>query len=130
MFCVQTVRILAQRSRALRAKVGCIIWDTKKRSIISLGYNGTPPGEDNTMEQNNVTLPTVIHAEMNALKKLSWGFRNHHVLLVTHLPCALCAEHIVASGIRRVYYLDMYGTTEGLRILRHHHIHVTRIIPR
>ena len=130
LFCVDVVKRLARNSRATRAKVGCIIWDVKKRTIVSLGYNGTPEGEDNQMELNNVTLDTVVHAEMNALRKLSWYQRKRHfVLFVTHAPCKNCAAEIVKSGIRKVYYLDNYGSAAGLEHLRAHHVDVRRLLP-
>lgn len=130
MFCVDTVRRLSRNSRATRAKVGCLIWDVKKRTIVSLGYNGTPEGEDNIMEQDNVTLDTVIHAEVNALRKLSWWQRKKNfVMFVTHAPCRNCAAKIVKSGIRKVYYLDNYGSAAGLEHLRHSQVDVRRLIP-
>jgi len=120
---------LSRNSRALRAKVGCLIWDMKRRTIISLGYNGTPEGEDNLMERDNVTLDTVVHAEMNALRKLRWWeMRKHLVLFVTHAPCKRCAEMIVKHRIRKVYYLDNYGAPSGLEHLRAHHVDVRRLL--
>ena len=130
LFCVDTVRRLSRNSRATRAKVGCIIWDMKRRTIISLGYNGTPEGEDNQMELDNVTLDTVVHAEMNALRKLRfWELRKHLVLFVTHAPCKRCAEMIVKHRIRKVYYLDNYGAPSGLEHLRAHAVDVRRLLP-
>ena len=130
LFCVDAVRRLSRNSRALRAKVGCLIWDMKRRTIISLGYNGTPEGEDNLMERDNVTLDTVVHAEMNALRKLRWWeMRKHLVLFVTHAPCKRCAEMIVKHRIRKVYYLDNYGAPSGLEHLRAHAVDVRRLLP-
>ena len=130
LFCVDTVRRLSRNSRAQRAKVGCIIWDMKRRTIISLGYNGTPEGEDNQMELDNVTLDTVVHAEMNALRKLRWWERRKHlVLFITHAPCKRCAEMIVKYRIRKVYYLDNYGAPSGLEHLRAHAVDVRRLLP-
>ena len=129
LFCVDTVRRLSRNSRALRAKVGCVIWDMKRRTIVSLGYNGTPEGEDNEMERDNITLDTVVHAEMNALRKLRWWeMRKHLVLFVTHAPCKRCAEMIVKYRIRKVYYLDNYGAPSGLELLRAHAVDVRRLL--
>jgi len=130
LFCVDVVKRLARNSRATRAKVGCVIWDMKRRTIVSLGYNGTPEGEDNQMELDNVTLDTVVHAEMNALRKLRWWeLRKHLVLFVTHAPCKRCAEMIVKHRIRKVYYLDNYGAPSGLEHLRAHRVDVRRLLP-
>jgi deoxycytidylate deaminase len=51
-----------------------------------------------------------IHAEMSAIcdaarNGLSLGGSS---LYTTTFPCHLCAKHIVASGIRRVVYLEPY----------------------
>ena len=114
-FCVKTIRTLSHYSRATRARVGCVLWHRPSRRIISMGYNGTPEGEDNTMEENNITRDCVIHAEMNTLGKLSWWERwrimRQCVLFVTHTPCERCAQAIVKHNIPMVYYLDPYGNT-------------------
>ena len=114
-FCVKTIRTLSQYSRATRARVGCVLWHRPSRRIISMGYNGTPAGMDNTMEHDNITRDCVIHAEMNTLGKLSWWERIWQlpecVLFVTHTPCVSCAQAIVKHRIPVVYYLDPYGNT-------------------
>lgn len=128
-FAIQTARALASRSRATRARVGCIIWDKKLRTIVSLGYNGTLPGEDNTMEKDGKTLASVVHAEVNALKKLSfWAPASRYCLIVTHAPCLNCAAEIVASGIREVYYCEFYGSAAGLTYLQDHGVAVKRVL--
>jgi len=128
-FCVDVVRRLARNSRATRAKVGCVIWDMKHRTIISLGYNGTPEGTDNEMERDHVTLPTVVHAEMNALRKLRWYQRRRHLIMfITHAPCHACAMAMVKAGIRKVYYLDNYGKPTGLQHLRMLGVEVKRLL--
>ena len=51
-----------QRSYARRAKVGAVI--IKNRSIISEGYNGTYPDDENVCEdENGMAKYNVIHAE-------------------------------------------------------------------
>lgn len=130
-FCVRVARLLGARSRAVRARVGCVIWDAKLRTIVSVGYNGTPPGSDNTMEIDNVTLDSVIHAEMNCLSKLSFfqkHFSNNLLMVVTHTPCLKCAQEIVKTKMKHVYYLDNYGNHAGLLLLREKKIPMTRIV--
>lgn len=132
-FCIQTIRALSQRSRAVRARVGCVIWHRPSRRIISVGYNGTPAGADNTMERDNKTLDTVIHAEMNALQKLFWWERwfmlSDCTLFVTHTPCVSCARSILATNISEVFYLDNYGSSMMTQTLfREQHRHFMRIL--
>lgn len=125
--CVDVCKLLARRSKATRAKVGSLLWDPRTRNIISLGYNGTPEGTDNTMEQNGKTLPHVIHAEVNVLRKVWWWNSRRCYLFVTHSPCINCAKMIVKKGIKRVYYLDNYGNAEGLQHLRASGVTATRL---
>nr|WP_255714068.1 anti-phage dCTP deaminase [Pelagibacterium xiamenense] len=52
----------------------------------------------------------IVHAEMGALMDAA---RHGHsvrnaVLFTTTFPCHMCAKHIVASGIAKVYYLEPY----------------------
>ncbi|MEW8437489.1 MAG: deaminase, partial [Candidatus Thiodiazotropha taylori] len=52
-----------------------------------------------------------VHAEMDALVSLSrTGTRLPHnsTLYTTTYPCHNCARHIIASGIKRVVYLEPY----------------------
>ena len=52
-----------------------------------------------------------VHAEMAALSSASrQGLATQDgVLHCTTFPCHNCSKHIVASGIREVYYLEPYG---------------------
>ena len=127
-FCAKTARLLASRSRATRAKVGCVIWHLKKRTIVGVGYNGTMPGHDNTMEADGKTLPEVIHAEINAIRKVGWFARRKSVLFVTHSPCYNCAVAIVRSGIKEVYYIEPYGDSRGLQYLVTNGVSVKRLL--
>jgi dCMP deaminase len=134
-FCVQTIRRLAMRSRATRAQVGCVIWHMPSRRIVSLGYNGTPAGADNLMEVNNKTLDSVIHAEMNALSKMSWWERwlllQDCALFVTHTPCVNCTDAILRTRIPVVYYLDNYGNSAyTLQRFREHKRKIMRLLER
>lgn len=132
-FCVKTIRTLSHYSRAMKARVGCVLWHHPSRRIISMGYNGTPAGTDNTMEHLNITRPEVIHAEINTLGKLSWWERvmlmRQCVLFVTHTPCHLCAHTIVRHHIPLVYYLDVYGNTcQSHQVFHDSHTSLVRIL--
>jgi deoxycytidylate deaminase len=51
-----------------------------------------------------------IHAEMSAICDAARLGKNvkHSILYCTTFPCHLCAKHIVASGIKRVVYIEPY----------------------
>lgn len=130
----------AQLSSARRLKVGAII--VKDDRIISIGYNGTPPGWDNNCEdeENSIesymidpggiqhpvvfthlkTKPEVIHAERNAIDKLARGSESGmgSVMFVTHSPCLECAKSIFTSGVRQVFYRQDYRDHTGVNFLR------------
>ena len=131
-YAMQVATVTAQRSRATRARVGCVIWDLRIRSMVSMGYNGTPAGTSNVMEQNNTTLPQVIHAEDNALrkiKKFTW-FRRPYIMVVTHMPCVTCSRLICSYPIQQVYYMENYGNHEGAAIFAQQNIPLTRVLYR
>lgn len=88
-------------------KVGCVI--VKNDNIISIGYNGTSPGEPNCCEdKHGNTLPDVIHAEENAIIKLAktTGGALDASLFTTYAPCLACSRLIANSGITSVYYFE------------------------
>lgn len=73
-----------------------------------------------------VTKPEVIHAEMNALLKcVRLGKPVQDAFLyITHAPCDGCAKHIVAAGIKEVFYIESYRSNLGLEILKKANIKV------
>jgi len=95
---------VAVHSKAEKAKVGCVI--VKDNQVISTGYNGTPPGYDNCCEVDNVTLPEVVHAEINAIAKVASSTVSckGSTLYVTKAPCFECAKAIIMSGIGMVIF--------------------------
>lgn len=61
-----------------------------------------------------------LHAEENALlhlTKISGQNPNNLVLYTTTYPCNLCANKIVAAGIKNVVYADPYTMKEAEKIL-------------
>lgn len=116
--------VYADLSYCERRRVGCVVVDGDR--IVSIGYNGTPPGEDNVCEIDGVTKTSVIHAEDNALRKLNYNATGM-IMFVTTAPCIHCAKLIIPSGITAVYYDDLYKNTLGLELLQQHDIVVTKI---
>lgn len=127
-FCINTAKNAADMSYCVRAKVGAVI--AKNRKIISVGYNGTLPGEENVCEIDNVTKDTVIHAEANAILKMVRSTESIEgaTLYCTLSPCMECAKLIVLSGIVRVVFLDEFRVTKSLYFLREHGIIVEKYL--
>jgi dCMP deaminase len=116
----------AQLSSAKRLQVGAVI--VKNDTIIGIGYNGTPSGWDNDCEYAEYyedgdfiikTKPEVIHAESNALCKVTKSTNSSEGadMFVTHAPCIHCAKLIHQSGVRKVFYRNTYRDESGLKFL-------------
>lgn len=112
-------RAYASASHAKRRKVGAVI--TYNSSPVACGWNGTPPGHPNQCETDDgsATLPTVVHAEPNALDKLK-GLQlvGPVEMFVTCLPCPSCAKLIAANTrVKHVFFSEVYRSLEGAKTL-------------
>lgn len=116
---MRMARTWSENSYCERRKVGALL--VKDQMIISDGYNGTPSGFENHCEDdNNTSLPYVLHAEANAITKVA---RSHNssdgaTLYVTTSPCMECSKLIIQSGIKRVVYGEAYRIMDGVELLR------------
>jgi|TARA_B100000768_G_C11228227_1_gene353839 dCMP deaminase len=147
---------IAKLSYAKRRRVGCII--VKDTQIISTGYNGTPYNFDNQCEEiqfrdienenhmkvleekgyecddvccsKEVTKREVLHAESNALAKISRSTLSSEGadMYVTMSPCFDCAKLIIQSGIVRVFYSESYRDMSGVELLKKAGIEVKEVI--
>jgi dCMP deaminase len=148
---MDTAERFAQLSSAVRLKVGSVI--VKDNRIISIGYNGTPTGWDNSCENKTycedgdwseqllpkevnqwmkyklTTKPEVIHAEANAISKLARSSESGlgSDMFITHAPCLDCAKLIYGAGIKKVYYRNSYRNTDGIDFLSKCSIDVEKI---
>jgi len=114
---------LARRSHCIKRHVGAVL--TKDTRIISIGYNGPPPGTHNCDEEwpeagcprdSKGGCSLAIHAEQNAIL---YAVKNHTTvegatLYVTLSPCLACARIIFSMGIKRVVYLRSYAEYKGI----------------
>lgn len=118
----------ARLSYAQRRQVGCVIVID---GIVVPGYNGTPSGWDNCCETADwsATLPHVIHAEQNALDKITRSTLSSvgASVFVTTAPCIECAKRLAGARVKAVFYRDIYRNEDGLEHLRKAGIHVERI---
>ena len=127
---LRMARIWAENSYCERRKVGALV--VKDKMIISDGYNGTPSGFENVCEdENNVTIPYVLHAEANAITKLARSSNNSDgsTLYVTASPCIECSKLIIQAGIKRVVYGEKYRLEDGVNLLKKANIEVVYINP-
>lgn len=142
---LRMAEVWALRSKAVRKQVGALI--VKDRQLISDGYNGMPSGSeddvceywdnaDNEMflggdaEFQVKTKPEVLHAESNALMKISENGgvgAQGATLYVTLSPCIDCAKLIVQAKIKRVVYREDYRVTTGIEFLRKYGVQVQQL---
>lgn len=98
---------VSEQSYAKRKQVGCVIVSTT--GLIALGFNGMPSGYPNQCElPDGTTNPLVIHAERNAIDKMTReGVPVAGSIVFTTLsPCIECAKSLAAIGVKAVYYRD------------------------
>jgi dCMP deaminase len=108
----------SKNSSCKRAQVGCLV--VKNKSIISDGYNGSPTGFPNQCEDDeNNTLSWVLHAEANAITKLSKSTLSSDgsTLYVTLSPCFECSKLIIQSGVKKVVFTELYRKKESIPFL-------------
>jgi deoxycytidylate deaminase len=103
-------------SASPKLKVGCVITDTSMQQILAFGYNGDERGGPNLPLSYESGHDGFLHAEDNAIAKLST--KEPAVMFLTDSPCQICAKRIVNTGcINEVYYLRGYRDTAGVGIL-------------
>lgn len=147
---------ISKLSYAKRRRVGCII--VKDEQIVSFGYNGTPHGFDNNCEETQtrsidnpdhmeiliekgydckdgccsmqVTKQEVLHAESNALMKISKSTltSKDSILYTTTSPCFECAKLIIQAGVKKVFYCESYRDMSGIALLEKAGIIVEQVI--
>jgi dCMP deaminase len=121
----------AKMSYAKRLQVGSVI--VVDNGIVSTGFNGTPKNEDNCCEHEVdgkiVTKPSVIHAEQNAINRVTERNLSSQggSIFITHCPCIPCALSIINAGIHSVFYRQDYRDKTGLTLLDSHGIDIQKI---
>jgi dCMP deaminase len=75
-----------------------------------------------------VTKDEVLHAEMNAISKVSGSTESSEnaVMFCTTAPCIHCEKAIFQSGIKNLYYRDTYRDSKGIDFLEKSGVNVTK----
>jgi dCMP deaminase len=108
------------RGDCVRAQHGAVI--VKNHKIVSTGYNGSPPGSENSCgatgqcpraldpnskhSEGQYDLCWSTHAEANAIIRASWEELKGSTIYITGLPCPGCSKLISSAGIERLVYLS------------------------
>ena len=118
------VYVAANQSVATRHKVGAVV--VTPAGMLSIGYNGMPAGLPNECEsvwleeeQRYKTNPEVIHAERNAIDKMTReGISTRDALLfVSRAPCFECAKALHNLNLKRVIYFEEHDDMRGIELL-------------
>lgn len=122
---------VSKLSKGKRLKVGAVLLSSDR--IVATGYNGLPRGfqPDVLESEDNVTLPNVIHAELNCILNAAYNGvpTKGTTLVITHSPCSHCAALIAQAGIEQVYYKETYRDDSGIQELYKYGVSVNRIPP-
>jgi dCMP deaminase len=129
---METARVFSKRSTCFRLNVGCVI--VVNRRIISVGYNGAPPGLKHCGGNSCPGMqpggcPT-SHAEANALDYVPMEHTlSEKDLYVTDSPCPGCAKRIADSYVERVFFERAYRDLSGVAYLLNHGVSVYEVKP-
>lgn len=127
---MEIAQVAAKRSTCSRANVGAVL--VSKSSLISLGYNGPPPGHPHCTGPKCAPQGycyRATHAEENAIYRAPREDVSGCDLYVTRSPCTDCAEIIADAGIDRVFYQEEYRDPLGVSLLRQGGVDVYRMTP-
>ncbi len=107
---LRMAKLIATFSKDPSTKVGAVIYNPERKTIITTGYNGFPRNTFDTPELYNDRsrkYPRVVHAEMNAIvEAAAQGVSTlESTLAVTHHPCGdTCSGVIIQAGIKHIVY--------------------------
>jgi dCMP deaminase len=104
--------VVARRSHDPETQVGVVVVDSNRR-VIATGYNGFPPGSDDTRLPNlrPDKYPFMVHAEINAIASSRTDLRDSTFYL-TYSPCLECAKAIITAGAKEVVYRSEYHNSD------------------
>lgn len=112
--------LISKRGTCGRLQVGAVI--TRNHRIVATGYNG--PVKDGAHCKGYCNIETsctrAIHAEANAIYfAAAEGVSLKGCdIYCTHSPCIKCAEAIISSGIRNLYYLHNFRDRSGIDFIK------------
>gem|GEM_PF-6177533 len=112
---IEFAHIVSKFSPDIKRQVGAVV--VKDGHKLSDGHNKPVPNKkiDDYFCQSKQ--PYMIHAEMDALLKLTPKQSKDATIYITLAPCSECCKLIAASGITRVVYRDSH-TEENINYLK------------
>lgn len=112
-------KLVSTWSKDPSTKVGSVIVDANNR-IVSVGYNGFPPGisDDSRLDNREEKYKIILHAENNALLYSNRDLRGCKIYTYPFMPCPGCTSMIIQSGITDVvsYFVDNERWNDNFKI--------------
>jgi len=104
--------LTSKRSPCHRLQVGCVL--IKDNHIIATGYNGFLPNAPHESIVIDNHEQATVHAEQNCIADCAKRGVNtqHSTAYVTHYPCINCYKILVASGVKKIYFINDYKNNE------------------
>lgn len=105
-----------RRSPCERLKVGCVL--VKNNRIVSQGYNGFLPSAPHESIVRDNHEQATVHAEQNAIADCAKRGVSCEgcTAYITHYPCIICTRIMLASGIKKIKYIDDYKNDELVKV--------------
>jgi len=121
---IESAKLTAKRSTCPKKQVGAVL--VKEGRIIAMGYNGVLPGTKHEEGIDELGITHTVHAEANLIAFCAKeGISTNGCTLYTTLsPCIKCAELIIQSGIKNIFYIESYRVVDGLDLLSKHNVKV------
>lgn len=108
-------QLIAGHSHDPKFKVGAIVVNDMDGTVAGMGYNGRGKGRPNDRFSMETGQSGFVHAEMNAIARVSWQLACTYTLYTTLSPCVVCAGLVLNNPIKRVVYAAEYPGDEGLK---------------
>ena len=122
-------KLTSVRSSCKRLQVGCVI--VKDKHVVSMGYNGFLPSFPHESIVINNHEQATVHAEQNAIADAACRGTsvNNGIAYITHYPCINCFKILIASGIKKIFYLNDYNNDSTIETLlkKNNSISITKI---
>ena len=119
---------LSARSTCKRLRVGTVITSTDHRRVLAVGYNGNATGLPNKCDRDEPGNCGCLHSEENAVINCTEPRETAKIVLVTHLPCTMCAKRLInLGGVKKVYFAHDYRVRDSIDLLNQAGIEVARL---
>lgn len=94
---------IANWSKDPSTQVGAVL--TRGKFVVSVGYNGFPPGVADTPERlsnREVKYKLILHAEENAILTAKQDLAGCTVYTWPLQPCSRCTAKLIQAGVARI----------------------------